>query len=391
MSEVISISQYLQGKPISVIFRPGNQEHLINNFNELREYVLEQNNFWANHNYSHIANQNTMYSQITSIVHPLNDQTFDKNIERIIGQVQNELSNASLLSSRSPAIIFIDKYSNNNKNIFLGFLIYILNINLEDSNHFIFLGRLLGFIYQDMKLIDDFSSVFIPNRFDEILDKYEKEINEKSLENTNINIEQKIAVDKLISENNKWQNEKGETIRLFFEEKREKINQLEKLYEEKLRIEGPASFWEKYRIKYKKSSIFFTSLSTLIGATLISIIIFLIQKMPNQIFNGSQLNIENTLKWTILLALLFSIGIYVLRTFIKIAFSSMHLSRDADERFQLTHIYLSFLKEKAIDEKQREIILQALFSRADTGLLKGDSSPTMPDSIISQILKNISR
>lgn len=41
------------------------------------------------------------------------------------------------------------------------------------------------------------------------------------------------------------------------------------------------------------------------------------------------------------------------------------------------------------EEKDREIILQSLFSRVDTGLLKGDSSPTMPDGLLGQIVKNI--
>ena len=43
----------------------------------------------------------------------------------------------------------------------------------------------------------------------------------------------------------------------------------------------------------------------------------------------------------------------------------------------------------SIQIMDREIILQSLFSRADTGLLKGDSSPTMPDGLLGQIVKNI--
>ena len=60
-------------------------------------------------------------------------------------------------------------------------------------------------------------------------------------------------------------------------------------------------------------------------------------------------------------------------------FSSYHLQRDAEEREQLTHLYLSLINEGAdLDTDSRSIVLQSLFSRVDSGLISGDSSPTMP-------------
>lgn len=41
-------------------------------------------------------------------------------------------------------------------------------------------------------------------------------------------------------------------------------------------------------------------------------------------------------------------------------------------------VYLALLKDGNIEEKNRTIILQSLFSRVDTGLLGVDRSPTMP-------------
>jgi hypothetical protein len=40
-----------------------------------------------------------------------------------------------------------------------------------------------------------------------------------------------------------------------------------------------------------------------------------------------------------------------------------------------------------VTDNDRSIILQSLFSRADTGLLKEDSSPTMPTSIFEKAVK----
>lgn len=76
-----------------------------------------------------------------------------------------------------------------------------------------------------------------------------------------------------------------------------------------------------------------------------------------------------------------SIAVYLLRLFVKMAVSSFHLSRDAKERNKLTYFYLALIEKKAVTEKERAIILNSLFSRADTGLLKGDSSPTMSGNV----------
>ena len=59
-------------------------------------------------------------------------------------------------------------------------------------------------------------------------------------------------------------------------------------------------------------------------------------------------------------------------------FSNFHLARDAEEREKLTYLYISLLSKGEVSEEERKIVFQALFSRSDTGLLKEDSSPTMP-------------
>ena len=99
----------------------------------------------------------------------------------------------------------------------------------------------------------------------------------------------------------------------------------------------------------------------------------------------------DSFKITIIITLIISIAIYLIRLFIKLSISAYHLSRDAKERYQLTYVFLSLLKERGVSESERHIVLQSLFSRADTGLLKGDHSPTIPDGIWSNIFKNIAK
>ena len=90
-----------------------------------------------------------------------------------------------------------------------------------------------------------------------------------------------------------------------------------------------------------------------------------------------------------LVALAVSVLIYFIRLFVKLSKSAYHLSRDARERYQLTHVFLAMIRKGAIQVEDRKIILQALFSRADTGLLKTDGGPTMPTGPMGNILGSI--
>lgn len=93
----------------------------------------------------------------------------------------------------------------------------------------------------------------------------------------------------------------------------------------------------------------------------------------------------SAIKWSIVYVTFISFLAYGIRALNKVAFSSFHLARDAEEREQLTYVYLSLIKDSAVDEKEKNLIMQSLFSRAETGLLKGDSGPAMPNDITGKI------
>lgn len=80
----------------------------------------------------------------------------------------------------------------------------------------------------------------------------------------------------------------------------------------------------------------------------------------------------------IIFASIASIIIFLIKTFARLAFSAFHLQRDAEERAQLAYVYLALIDETEVDPESKKIVLQSLFSRAETGLLGGDSGPTMP-------------
>lgn len=166
----------------------------------------------------------------------------------------------------------------------------------------------------------------------------------------------------------------------------EKIKKLERTYEELLRLKPAASYWAKAAKKFAIQAGF---LSTLIVATVVIGLIagshfFQVwlahEKLPINL---------SSLQGLLITATILAIYAYILRFLSKLAFSSFHLMRDAEEREQLTYLYLALSNERQVDEKSREIVLQSLFSRSETGLLAGEHGPTMPGLDIGQLLRGI--
>ncbi|MDH4620177.1 DUF6161 domain-containing protein [Brevibacillus sp. AY1] len=180
---------------------------------------------------------------------------------------------------------------------------------------------------------------------------------------------------------------KQEEVERFLSEKQTELVDLVNLYTEKLKLEGPADYWNQLSNEYKTKGDTWRNWAAVTTGIFTIILLIILFGNPETIFHGEQFTI-NSLKATLLLGLFSSVVIYLIRLFVLLSKSAYHLSRDAKERYQLTFVYLALVKEKGIDDSERSIILQSLFSRADTGLLKGDSSPTVPEGLWSQIMKN---
>ncbi|MBL7794542.1 MAG: hypothetical protein JNK77_19570 [Saprospiraceae bacterium] len=166
---------------------------------------------------------------------------------------------------------------------------------------------------------------------------------------------------------------------------KKKIAELEKTYEELLRLKKPAEYWNHRAATLKKEG--WKSFYWLIGSVAIVCITLymLLWLTPEGMLLSFDTNKSGAIKWSIIYVTFLSFLAFVVRALYKVSFSSFHLARDAEEREQLTYVYLSLIKESAVDEKEKSLIMQSLFSRADTGLLKEDSSPTMPNDLAGKI------
>lgn len=178
---------------------------------------------------------------------------------------------------------------------------------------------------------------------------------------------------------NKWFEKACSDHTNFDSDSNKNIKALETSYEELLRLKKPADYWKTRATDLKSEG--WRSLYWLIGivivtcAMLFSLLWLTPEAMLNSFFSGDR---SLAVRWTIIFVTLISFLAFGIRTLTKVTFSSFHLSRDAEERERLTYVYLAMVKDSSIDKTDRHLIMQSLFSRADTGLLKDDSSPTMP-------------
>ena len=172
------------------------------------------------------------------------------------------------------------------------------------------------------------------------------------------------------------------------EESRKKIRAIEETYEERLRLEPAAKYWKDSASRLRKQGV-------LIGLLImVTVVIGLVAGgyLFNIWLSHEKLPLDLTsLQGVLITITVLAIYAYILRLLSRLTFSSFHLMRDAEEREQLTYLYLALSNETDVDEKSREIVLQALFSRSETGLLTNEHGPVMPGMDLNQLLKGMGR
>lgn len=165
---------------------------------------------------------------------------------------------------------------------------------------------------------------------------------------------------------------------------RRNFENLQKSFSEQLSLKEPAKYWKDMKEGYERQSILL-GISAIIGVGGLTWFVSNLIYVPPALLTDSTVQ-YGYIKGALLLGGALSAIIYILNLLVRISTSSLHLSRDARERYQLTRVYLALVAQGAMDEKDRGIILTSLFSRADTGLLK-DGAPTITTPLGSVIDK----
>lgn len=303
-------------------------------------------------------------------------------------------SNELYLVYNCPQTEFLISVNKDFPDSFIGAYNYTLGGSLNPTNKNELKGYLLAYEFDSKdhteltqrRNREKASISKIRNSFGDQLTESETQLNEHLSEaNKNYNEHVK-KIDELKTQKEKlfddWFSKSQNEFTKWDEKSNMKIAELESTYREKLKLEAPARYWQSKSTKYykdgKKSKNVLLWLVTLLGIFLSLILVFSPEWIFIKVFEG---NATAIIRWSIIFIVLISFIAFAVRTIAKVMFSSFHLARDAEERHTLTFFYLALLKDTEVSEDDRKLILQSLFSRVDTGLLKEDSGPTMPNDL----------
>ncbi|NGF55818.1 hypothetical protein G5B00_04765 [Parapedobacter sp. SGR-10] len=291
-----------------------------------------------------------------------------------------------------PEIDFLTKLQSKDENLSRAAFNYLIGNSLNINSPYILEGAIMAYEFRNKENSDIFNRRVKEKRsldklkskieslaveYENDLTSYIAKLKEDFKEHTTALEDFKIAKEKLVID---WFiTEKGE-VESFKKTAKDDIDNIQASYRDKLKLEEPIKYWADRATDLRRKG------DQLLGGIIITSLLFAVcvyfllwhtpADMLNSIFNGDR---AAAIRWSLVFVIFVSIFFVVVRALLKFMFSNFHLARDAEEREKLTYLYLSMIEKGALNEEERKIILQSLFSRSDTGLLKEDSSPTMPN------------
>lgn len=400
--KILSLPEQEWFNSISVkfVFNYVDYNHHITGITTIYEYVNQQLEGWLKH--AELPNElkhskpyfQNIKTKIIEFVKNNGNQT-TSNLKSSFYIVTSSISevNQKPLPYDIPEVDFLVNIYKNNKKYFNGAYTFIIETNNSNlSNRDNLYGAILAYEFALKNLTS------IPERreaeensisklridFQQYLSEYETQLMNRLKNADDILVEniKKIESSKIEKEEKfeKWfKHIKLEQWEKWHNEKINLLTSLEETYEKKLKLDKPARYWERKSTKYyeegnkaKQILIATVALSSLFLGV---ILVWSPDWIFTNVFKGNEISI---VRWSIVFITLLSLIAYAIRALTKYMFSSYHLARDAEERHTLTFFYLALSKDSQVNDDDRKMILQSLFSRTDTGLLKDDSSPTLP-------------
>lgn len=152
--------------------------------------------------------------------------------------------------------------------------------------------------------------------------------------------------------------------------------------EKKLALNVPANYWNEKAKWHRISAGIFAFVTVAIG-----FLIFWYLLRGNVVEVEKQLLLKNY-AYSGFVVFFLGIYIWILRIFVKITLSHVHLAIDAKERQIMTKTYLALIDQDT-DKTMRndlQIVLQNLFRPSSIGIIKEDSSPPNLPELIARIL-----
>lgn len=348
-------------------------------------------------NVSHSYFNNTLTSLERFIMKELQNQSLSENsiiplfTKDVLNNIKN-LRSTTPFPFDSPEVEFLIALKSKNQTLADAAYYYFIG-NIQPINSIYALeGMIMAYEFRNQdnshifnrRVIEKKSFDRLRSKFEGLSSDYENELTthisklkQDFKDRTDELVEFKTTKEKSVAD---WFiSEKG-AIEEFRKESQEGIDNIQASYRSKVELDEPIKYWtiraKELRKKGNGLLAGILSVSLIFACAVYLLLWHTPADLMVSIFNGDK---GAAIRWSIIFVVFVSIFFVVARALLKFMFSNYHLARDAEEREKLTYLYLSMIENGALDKEERKIILQSLFSRSDTGLLKEDSSPTMPN------------
>jgi hypothetical protein len=164
----------------------------------------------------------------------------------------------------------------------------------------------------------------------------------------------------------------------FLETSGKAMKTLEDVYDKKMGLSAPVSYWTERQAQHKKQARFFGviwGVMLVVGGVSLALTVaylFGTDTIPH---------------WKLgVVAVLFALYLWATRIFARLFLGNLHLAMDASERVVMAQTYLSLAREGNASDDDRTLMLGALFRHAATGIVTDDASPSTPLEIVSRML-----
>lgn len=162
------------------------------------------------------------------------------------------------------------------------------------------------------------------------------------------------------------------------------IDSLEKRYRENLALEEPKRVWDAAAKEYAAKTRYWA-----IGTVVLILVSLLVSGISIASMNAWKLPELPWLSPSFIVIALITFLVYVIRVFIKVTLSNSHLAAAYRQKAMMTYFYLALMeKENGVKDPERTLVLNALFSPVDTGLVKSGESVSL-DALASLALKKV--
>ena len=361
-------------------------QNLRNKFNSIKEYLEaigdspELRDNILNYLYGNLSNDrvdnNGKYTYRISINSPIISDASWQSIDRFIDFYLNRVDDGEGLSDairtyielcKNPTRVGNGLYQNYNYSYYPA--LFILKNELSPKN-----VSIKNFEQKTLRPAQD--------RLEQLL----QEAGENQQEITHFIEEKRKEVQDQVDKNIAEMDDYKSKVDDWEAEKHEALNALEETYRNKLQLEAPEELWNERSEKYRRRTGCWTWCLVLAASILLPVVAWFINslhKSPKEITDKIPLLSEQ-----ILFIGAISFFVYIIRVMVKIVMSNHHIAMEYEQKAALTRFYQALTYEGIeVDDNEKLIIMSALFSKVDTGLVKTSESVDL-DSVLGLIARN---